>query len=223
MYCVASESCAFDLIGARFLRDVQPGEVVTLSADGLHSRIVAGGQRQRLLRVRVHLLRAPGHPHGRHRPAGHAGTDGRDPVARGAGAGRHRDRRAGFRQRRCSRPRAGVGAAPGRRLHQEPLRRANLHPARTGTPSPRPATEVQPAAGGGRRPAPGRRRRLDRAWQHDASDRQDAARRRRARGPPAHLGAADQTSVPLRHRHVHARGDDRARTLRRRGRRRVGR
>jgi amidophosphoribosyltransferase len=40
-YCVASESCAFDIIGARFLRDVQPGEVVTLDDDGLHSRLVA--------------------------------------------------------------------------------------------------------------------------------------------------------------------------------------
>ena len=45
-YCVASESCAFDLIGARYLRDVQPGEVVTLDADGVSSRIVAGGQRR---------------------------------------------------------------------------------------------------------------------------------------------------------------------------------
>jgi len=44
-YCVASESCAFDIIGARFLRDVQPGELVTLGEDGLRSRMVAGGQR----------------------------------------------------------------------------------------------------------------------------------------------------------------------------------
>jgi amidophosphoribosyltransferase len=43
--CVASESCAFDIIGARYLRDVAPGEVVTLGEDGLQSRIVAGGQR----------------------------------------------------------------------------------------------------------------------------------------------------------------------------------
>ncbi len=34
-YCVASESCAFDIIGARYLRDVEPGEVVTLGEDGL--------------------------------------------------------------------------------------------------------------------------------------------------------------------------------------------
>ncbi|HLH15397.1 MAG TPA: class II glutamine amidotransferase, partial [Solirubrobacteraceae bacterium] len=44
-YCVASETCAFDIIGARHVRDVEPGEVVTLDEHGLHSRVVAGGQR----------------------------------------------------------------------------------------------------------------------------------------------------------------------------------
>ncbi len=45
-YCVASESCAFDIIGARFLRDVEPGEVVTLGEEGLQSRIVSPGARR---------------------------------------------------------------------------------------------------------------------------------------------------------------------------------
>jgi amidophosphoribosyltransferase len=44
-YCVASESCAFDLIGARLLREVQPGEVVTLTDRGVGTRLVAGDQR----------------------------------------------------------------------------------------------------------------------------------------------------------------------------------
>jgi amidophosphoribosyltransferase len=44
-YCVASESCAFDLIGARFLRDVAPGEVVTLTDRGIRTKLVAGGER----------------------------------------------------------------------------------------------------------------------------------------------------------------------------------
>jgi amidophosphoribosyltransferase len=44
-YCVASESCAFDLIGARYLRDVEPGEMVILSERGLESQMVAPGQR----------------------------------------------------------------------------------------------------------------------------------------------------------------------------------
>jgi amidophosphoribosyltransferase len=45
-YCVASESCAFDLIGARYLRDVQPGEVLTLTDRGLKTRLVAAADRQ---------------------------------------------------------------------------------------------------------------------------------------------------------------------------------
>jgi len=45
-YCVASESCAFDLIGARHLREVQPGEVITLTERGIRTRIVAGDERK---------------------------------------------------------------------------------------------------------------------------------------------------------------------------------
>ncbi len=44
-YCVASESCAFDIIGATFQRDVQAGEMVTLSEEGLSSRQVVAGAR----------------------------------------------------------------------------------------------------------------------------------------------------------------------------------
>lgn len=36
-YVVASESCAFDTIGAQFLRDVLPGEIVIIGDDGLKS------------------------------------------------------------------------------------------------------------------------------------------------------------------------------------------
>jgi amidophosphoribosyltransferase len=47
-YCVASESCAFDIIGAKFLRDVEPGEVVTLSEQGCSSKQVVEGARKAL-------------------------------------------------------------------------------------------------------------------------------------------------------------------------------
>lgn len=36
-YVVASETCALDTIGAKFVRDVKPGEVVTFDKNGLHS------------------------------------------------------------------------------------------------------------------------------------------------------------------------------------------
>jgi amidophosphoribosyltransferase len=45
-YCVASETCAFDIIGGRFLRDVQPGEVLSLTDGGLQTRqAVPAGRR----------------------------------------------------------------------------------------------------------------------------------------------------------------------------------
>jgi amidophosphoribosyltransferase len=45
-YCVASESCAFDLIGAEFLREVEPGELITLTEDGFRSRMIVEGERR---------------------------------------------------------------------------------------------------------------------------------------------------------------------------------
>jgi amidophosphoribosyltransferase len=45
-YCVASESCAFDLLGARYLREVQPGEMITLTDGGFRSKIVAESDRR---------------------------------------------------------------------------------------------------------------------------------------------------------------------------------
>lgn len=34
-YCLASETCAFDLIGAKFLREIEPGEVVFINNQGV--------------------------------------------------------------------------------------------------------------------------------------------------------------------------------------------
>ena len=36
-YCVSSESCALDTVGADFIRDVKPGEIVVLSEEGVRS------------------------------------------------------------------------------------------------------------------------------------------------------------------------------------------
>lgn len=36
-WLIASESCAFDIVGARFVRDIAPGEIVVIDADGVHS------------------------------------------------------------------------------------------------------------------------------------------------------------------------------------------
>jgi amidophosphoribosyltransferase len=45
-FCVASESCAFDIIGAELLREVGPGEMVSLSERGLETRQVVRSERR---------------------------------------------------------------------------------------------------------------------------------------------------------------------------------
>ncbi|MGB0906929.1 MAG: amidophosphoribosyltransferase [Maricaulaceae bacterium] len=36
-YILASETCAFDMIGAEFIREIEPGEVVAINADGIRT------------------------------------------------------------------------------------------------------------------------------------------------------------------------------------------
>ena len=45
-YCVASESCAFDIIAVELLREVQPGEMVSLWERGIETRQVVKSERR---------------------------------------------------------------------------------------------------------------------------------------------------------------------------------
>ncbi len=45
-YCVASESCAFDIIGAKLLREVLPGEMVSLGKGGIETRQLVESERK---------------------------------------------------------------------------------------------------------------------------------------------------------------------------------
>jgi amidophosphoribosyltransferase len=45
-YCFASESSAFDIIGAEFLREVEPGELIALTERGIETEIVVPGERR---------------------------------------------------------------------------------------------------------------------------------------------------------------------------------
>ena len=45
-HVIASESCAFDIIGAKLVREVEPGEMVALTKDGLGARQVIPSERR---------------------------------------------------------------------------------------------------------------------------------------------------------------------------------
>ena len=61
-FVVASESCAFDIIGAELMREVHPGEMVSLTERGLETRQVVKAERRGQLRLRAHLLLPPRQP-----------------------------------------------------------------------------------------------------------------------------------------------------------------
>ncbi len=46
-WVVASETCAFDIIGARYVRDIEPGEVLEISLNGLRSEFPMGKKNRR--------------------------------------------------------------------------------------------------------------------------------------------------------------------------------
>lgn len=46
-YVLASETCAFDIIGAEYIRDLKPGEMLVIDKDGLHSTQFANSGKSR--------------------------------------------------------------------------------------------------------------------------------------------------------------------------------
>ena len=53
---VASETCAFDLIDAKYVRDVEPGEMLVIDRDGLHSSFPLAEAEARALHLRARLF-----------------------------------------------------------------------------------------------------------------------------------------------------------------------
>lgn len=45
-WCVASESCAFDLVGAELVRDIKPGEMIVIDSDNAEPRSMMWAERQ---------------------------------------------------------------------------------------------------------------------------------------------------------------------------------
>ncbi len=58
-YVVSSESCSFDLMGAEFVRDIEPGEVVTIDDKGLRSRRYSQFQRHKMCAMEYIYLARP--------------------------------------------------------------------------------------------------------------------------------------------------------------------
>ena len=75
-WILSSETAGLDILGAEFVRDVEPGEIVVLEAGREPRSIRFADGPARAVRLRAHLLRAPRFVHGGPQPLRGAPADG---------------------------------------------------------------------------------------------------------------------------------------------------
>ena len=104
-YALSSETCALDIIGAEFIREIEPGEMVVISGGKVESHKPFRAQAPALLHLRACLLIS--------RPDS---SIGRSLGLRDPRGDRPRTGQGGTRRRRPGLPGAGFGHASGHRL-----------------------------------------------------------------------------------------------------------
>ncbi len=152
-HILASETCALDIIGAKYVRDVENGEIVVFDEEGTHSHkpFLQMPARPCIFEY-VYFARAG---FDRRRPLGLRGPPHHGGGAGARGAGRRRRGGAGARRRRTGRhrlrPAGGHSLRDGH--HPQPLCGPHLHPADPVDPRDRGADEAFRQPRGGERQA----------------------------------------------------------------------
>ena len=211
-WVVASETCALDIAGATFVREVEPGEIVRVSDDGIRSeRGCAPGCRTECIFEHVYFSRPDStvggssfylmrHNMGR-RLAQETPVDA-DLVISVPDSGT--PAAEGFAQE-LGIP-FGTGLIKNRYVARtfiqptQELRQMGVRLKLNALPDVR-APQAQRAAGRGAREAPRDGGRLHRPRHHEPPDRSHAQGRRRHRGARSLRVADGQVAVLLRHRH----------------------
>ena len=216
-YCVASESCAFDIIGAELLREISPGEMVVLGEGGIETRqVLPSEQPAHCVFEHIYFSRPDTRLEGRvlQEVRGRMGEilareapadadlvisvpDSGNPAANGFARESGLPKDDGLIKNRYVQR---TFIQPGQELRKHGLR-MKFNPL--------------PEIVSGKRVVV-----VDDSIVRGNTTRQivgHAPRRRGQGGPPADLGTADPLPLPLRGGHVHERGDDRPRPRAARG------
>ena len=102
-WVLASETAALDIVGAHMVREIEPGELIVIDANGVHEHRYAEPEPKLCLFEFVYFARPDTYLYGQERARG-APAHGRRARASGAGRSRHGD--AGSRE-------SGIPAAQG--------------------------------------------------------------------------------------------------------------
>jgi amidophosphoribosyltransferase len=207
---LASETCALDMIGAKFVRSIEPGEVVVITRgkDGnahISSHFPFPNRKARPCIVRVRLFLAPGLHDRRTQRLRHSQAHGprlaKKPASKPTSSCRCRI--PACRQRWASPPKSGIPYELGiirnhyvGRTFIQPKQEIRALGVRLKHSANRDVHQGQARRAG---------RRFHRARHHVAQDRADGARSRRQGSSLPQRLAADQAPGLLRHRHAEPR------------------
>src|SRR5579872_2934432 len=207
-WMLASESCALSTVGAEFVREVEPGEIIIIDGRGMRSRKITTEHKPANCIFEYIYFSRPDTAY-----AGHELYLARY-RARVPRRGRRGHRRARQRHCRGDRFRRRVRLAVHRGLDEEPLHRAHVHLARSEHARARRQTEVQSAARKLERQASRARGRLHRARHDDAAAGRALAPFGRGGGARPHHLSADAPSVLPGRRHCDVRAAHRCQSQR---------
>ena len=135
-WVVASETAALDIVGASMVREVEPGELLAIDADGIRSSRFAAPEPKGCVFEYVYLARPDTAISGRSVHAARVEI-GRLLARGGAGGGGPGDPHAGVGHPRGDRLRTGLGHPVRPGPGEERLRRAHVHPAEPDHPPAR--------------------------------------------------------------------------------------
>ena len=204
-WIVCSETCALDLIGATYVRDVEPGEVLVISDGGLRSiHPFPPAPLSHCVFEHVYFARPDSYVFGR--SVNEVRTEFGEQLAKESRVAADvvvpipdSGVCAAIGYAAAARPAAADGPDP------QPLRRPHVHPAAAVDPPLQRPREAEPGPQHPRGQAGRPDRRLDRARHDEPQDREDGARGRRQRSAPADQLPADHVAVLLRRRHAEPR------------------
>ncbi len=142
-YVIASESCALATVGATYVREIEPGEIVWVDEAGLHVEPPVVERTPALcLFEYIYFARPDSLMRGRSIYIARLAM-GRQLAREHPGRRRRRDGRARFGDPGRHRLLGGERAAVRRGPHQESLHRPHVHQSRPEDPQPGRASEVQ--------------------------------------------------------------------------------
>ena len=202
-YVVSSETCAFHVIGAEYIRDIEPGEIVTIDHHGIRSRKYTDDCSHHMCAMEYIYFARPDSDIEGCNVHSFRKESGRLLYKGGTGGRRHRGRSPGLEPQCRDGIQRGIGPSLRNGAGKEPLYRKDVHPAFPGDEGERCQDETFRSGFDSEGEEGGPDRRLGRTGDYIEKDSADFKGSRCEGGASEDCQPADQEPLLLWSGYVH--------------------